>query len=79
MFPMDCIAKLLELKWWDMPEDKLKEHIALCQKENVRVEELARMMEINARAAVFKDVEPWTVVGVNPAKVIKKRVMKEKK
>lgn len=28
-----------------------------------------------ARAAVFKDVEPWTVVGGNPAKFIKKRVI----
>ncbi len=28
---------------------------------------------VGARAAVFKDVEPWTVVGGNPAKVIKKR------
>ena len=33
---------------------------------------------VGARAAVFKDVEPWTVVGGNPAKVIKKRVMREK-
>lgn len=32
---------------------------------------------VGARAAVFKDVEPWTVVGGNPAKVIKKRVIKE--
>ncbi|MCQ2059538.1 MAG: putative colanic acid biosynthesis acetyltransferase [Bacteroidaceae bacterium] len=32
---------------------------------------------VGARAAVFKDVEAWTVVGGNPAKVIKKRVMKE--
>lgn len=30
-----------------------------------------------ARAAVFKDVEPWTVVGGNPAKFIKKRVITE--
>lgn len=28
---------------------------------------------IGARAAVFKDVEPWTVVGGNPAKFIKMR------
>ncbi len=28
---------------------------------------------VGARAAVFKDVEPWTVVGGNPARVIKKR------
>lgn len=32
-------------KWWDMPEEKLKEHIALFQKENVTVEELERMKE----------------------------------
>ena len=28
---------------------------------------------VGARAAVFKDVEPWTVVGGNPAMMIKKR------
>lgn len=32
---------------------------------------------VGARAAVFKDVEPWTVVGGNPAKYIKKRVIKD--
>lgn len=32
---------------------------------------------VGARAAVFKDVEPWTVVGGNPAKVIKKREIKD--
>lgn len=31
---------------------------------------------VGARACVFKDVEPWTVVGGNPAKFIKKRVIK---
>lgn len=31
---------------------------------------------VGARAAVFKDIEPWTVVGGNPAKFIKKRVIK---
>lgn len=30
---------------------------------------------VGARASVFKDVESWTVVGGNPAKFIKKRVM----
>ena len=29
---------------------------------------------VGARAVVFKDVEPWTVVGSNPAKKIKDRV-----
>ena len=32
---------------------------------------------VGARAAVFKDVEPWTVVGGNPAKFIKKRIIKK--
>lgn len=31
---------------------------------------------VGARAAVFKDVEAWTVVGGNPAKFIKKRIIK---
>ena len=31
---------------------------------------------VGACAAVFKDVEPWTVVGGNPARVIKKRIIK---
>ena len=31
---------------------------------------------VGARAAVFKDVEPWTVVGGNPAVFIKKSNMK---
>lgn len=30
-----------------------------------------------ARSVVIKDVEPWTVVGGNPAKFIKKRVLKD--
>lgn len=29
---------------------------------------------VGARACVFKDVEPWMVVGGNPAKVLKKRI-----
>lgn len=33
---------------------------------------------VGARAAVFKSVDPWTIVGGNPAKFIKKRVIKEK-
>lgn len=32
---------------------------------------------VGARAAVFKDVEAWCVVGGNPAIFIKKRVIKE--
>lgn len=32
---------------------------------------------VGARAAVFNDVEPWTIVGGNPAKFIKKREMRK--
>lgn len=32
---------------------------------------------VGATASVYKDVEPWTVVGGNPAKPIKKRIIKE--
>lgn len=32
---------------------------------------------VGACAAVFKDVNPWEVVGGNPAKFIKKRVIKD--
>lgn len=30
---------------------------------------------VGATASVYKSVEPWNVVGGNPAKVIKKRVL----
>ncbi|MGJ1242295.1 putative colanic acid biosynthesis acetyltransferase [Sphingobacterium siyangense] len=32
---------------------------------------------VGARAAVFKNVEPWAIVGGNPAKFIKKREIKD--
>ena len=32
---------------------------------------------VGARAAVFKDVATWTVVGGNPAKFIKERIIKD--
>ena len=35
-----------------------------------------RGVVVAAGAVVTKDVEPWTVVGGNPAKFIKKRVLK---
>ena len=33
---------------------------------------------VGATASVFKDVEPWTIVGGNPATIIKKREFKNK-
>ncbi|MEG1643932.1 MAG: putative colanic acid biosynthesis acetyltransferase [Bacteroidales bacterium] len=32
---------------------------------------------VGARGCVFKDVDPWSVVGGNPATFIKKRIIKE--
>lgn len=32
---------------------------------------------VGATASVYKDVEPWTVVGGNPAKFLKKRIIKD--
>lgn len=32
---------------------------------------------VGARGCAYKDVEPWTVVGGNPAKTIKKRMMRK--
>lgn len=32
---------------------------------------------VGATSSVYKDVEPWTVVGGNPAKFIKRRVLKD--
>lgn len=39
-FSEDIIAKLLELKWWDMPDEVLKEHISLFQKENLSINDI---------------------------------------
>lgn len=39
-FTQDVIAKLEEIKWWDMPEDKLRENIHFFQKEDISVNEL---------------------------------------
>lgn len=33
---------------------------------------------VGATASVFKDVEPWTIVGGNPAKIIKERRIEDK-
>lgn len=32
---------------------------------------------VGARGCAFKDIEPWTVVGGNPASFIKKRIIKD--
>ena len=33
---------------------------------------------VGATASVYKDVAPWTVVGGNPAKFIKERIIHER-
>ena len=42
-FPEDVIAQLEELKWWNLPDEKLKEHIAVFQKEDVTIEDLEKL------------------------------------
>lgn len=42
-FPEDVIAQLEELKWWNLPDEELKEHIAVFQKENMSVEDLEKL------------------------------------
>ena len=39
-FSEDVIAKLEELKWWDMPEEDIKTHLPFFQKENIAVEDI---------------------------------------
>ena len=39
--------------------------------------EIGEYAIIGATASVYKDVESWTIVGGNPAKVIKKRIIKD--
>ena len=39
--------------------------------------EIAEGAVVGATASVYKSVEPWTVVGGNPAKVIKRRTLEK--
>ena len=45
-FSEEVKAKLQELKWWDMTDEKLRENIGMFQKENVSVEELEKEFSI---------------------------------
>lgn len=39
-FSEEVINRLLEIKWWDLPEDVLKRKIHLFQKEDITTEDL---------------------------------------
>lgn len=39
-FSPEVIERLEEIKWWDLPEDKLKTHLSIFQKENPTVSDL---------------------------------------
>lgn len=45
-FSPEIIEKLLELQWWNLPDETLKEHISLFQQDNITVEDLGRFMSI---------------------------------
>lgn len=43
-FSPEIIEKLLELQWWNLPDETLKEHIALFQQDIITVEDLVQLM-----------------------------------
>lgn len=45
-FSPEIIEKLLELQWWNLPDETLKEHIALFQQDSITVEDIAQFMDI---------------------------------
>ena len=45
-FDKPIIEKLLEIRWWDVSEEKLKEKIALFQNESILLDDLSEL-EIN--------------------------------
>ena len=45
-FSTEVIEKLLELQWWNLPDETLKEHISLFQQDSFTVEDIAQFMDI---------------------------------
>lgn len=66
-FPMVCSPLTIEDQVWIATE-------AFVGGMGITVKQGA---VVGARACVFKDVEPWTIVGGNPAKYIKDRVIND--
>lgn len=46
-FPDNVIQKLLELRWWDLPEEVLKENIDLFQTDQINIEKLEDIIKNN--------------------------------
>lgn len=63
-FPLITAPIVLEDQVWVGAETFIGMGVTVCQGAVV-----------GARAAVFKDVDPWTIVGGNPAKFIRKRIV----
>lgn len=42
-FPQEIIQRLMEIKWWDLPESLLKNNISLFQQENITIETLNKL------------------------------------
>lgn len=66
-FPMICADLTIEDQVWIATE-------AFVGGMGITVKQGA---VVGARACVFKDVEPWTIVGGNPAKYIKDRIIND--
>lgn len=45
-FPEDIIKRLLEIKWWDLPAEVLKENIKLFQSDNINMELLNKISKL---------------------------------
>jgi acetyltransferase-like isoleucine patch superfamily enzyme len=46
-FPQDVINRLEALKWWNLPDEVLKEHIHLFQQENIDVDVVEKLLKHN--------------------------------
>jgi putative colanic acid biosynthesis acetyltransferase WcaF len=67
----------VDFKWFSAPV-VIRDYAWICAEAFVMMGvTIGEGAVVGARAAVFKDVEPWTVVGGNPAKLIKKRIINE--
>lgn len=45
-FSPEVIEKLLELQWWNLPDETLKEHISFFQKDDITMEDLSQFLSI---------------------------------
>ena len=47
-FEVSVIEKLLDIKWWNLSDEQLKKSIGLFQKENLSIEDVERLLYVQA-------------------------------